>query len=181
MRNTERRSFFNWRYVPGERRKRNKRWAVLLLLSIPAFLFFERYVASTGRVTDVSMLPTLTPGNYFLINKYSPRLFPLQRGDVVIVRFPDQPRWYYVKRVVALGGETFSLSGGRVIVDGRPLEEPYVSGRTEPEMKPLRIPEGSYFLMGDNRPNSEDSRVFGTVPREKIEGKIKPGSWFTFR
>jgi len=174
MKSTERRSFFNWRYVPGERRWKNKRWAAILLLSIPVFLLCDHYVVGSGWVTDVSMLPTLTPGRYLLINKYSPRLSGLRRGDVVVVRPENHSRWYYVKRVIGLGGETFSISGGRVMINGRPLEEPYTRGPTEPEMQPRRIPEGSYFVMGDNRANSEDSRSFGSVTGNRIEGKIKP-------
>ncbi len=174
MKDTERRSFFNWRYVPGERRRKNKRWAAILLLSIPVFLLCERYVVSSGCVTDVSMLPTLTPGRYFLINKYSVRLSGPRRGDVVVIRPENHSRWYYVKRVIGLGGEIFSISGGRVMINGLPLEEPYILGPTEPEMRPRRIPEGSFFLMGDNRSNSEDSRSFGSVTGNRIEGKIKP-------
>lgn len=175
----ERRSFFQPRFVPFERRRRNRFWAVALLLSIPAFLLFERYVVSAGRVTDFSMLPTLEPGGYFLVNRFIVRISPIRRGDVVVVSSANHPRWYYVKRVVALGGETLSISEGRVSVNGRPLEEPYAVGRTEPEMRPQRIPEGSYFLMGDNRASSEDSRAFGAVPRKRVAGKIRPGWLFS--
>ncbi len=176
----ERRAFFRWHLAPAERRRSNRFWAVALVLSIPAFLFCERYVVGAGRVTDYSMFPTLKPGAYFLINKFIVRLSPIRRGDVVVIIPPDHPRWYYVKRVVAGGGETLSISDGRVWVDGKPLQEPYAIGRTEPDMRPRRIPEGSYFLMGDNRVDSEDSRVFGSVPREQIVGKIKPGRLFSF-
>ena len=175
----ERRAFFRWGFICGERRQRNRRWAVILVLSIPVFLFCERYVASAGRVTDVSMLPALKPGGYFLINKYIYRFSAPRRGDVVVVRPPTHPRWYYVKRVVGLGGELLAIEEGRVRVDGRPLEEPYARGPTYPAMKPRRIPEGSCFLMGDNRPNSEDSRRFGSVPLERVEGKIRPGRLFS--
>lgn len=148
---------------------------MVLVLSIPAFLLCERYGVSAGRVTDLSMLPTLKPGGYFLVNRFIVRLAPIRRGDIVVIRPVSHPRWYYVKRVIAVGGETLSVSEGRVWVDGHALEEPYLSGRTEPEMPPRRIPEGSYFLMGDNRMNSEDSRTFGPVPAERIVGKIQAG------
>lgn len=180
MRAKERRAFFNWRFVPFERRRNNKRGAVILLLSISLFLLCEHTVVSAGRVKDVSMLPTLRPGKYFLINKYSIRFSGLQRGDVVVFRPSNHPRWYYVKRVVGLGGETLSISEGRVMINGLPLEEPYTVGPTEPEMKPRRIPDDSFFLIGDNRANSEDSRRFGPVPRDRVEGKIKPGRFFSF-
>jgi signal peptidase I len=176
---TERRGFFRWHFLLFDRRRHNRFWAVALVLSIPAFLLCERYVVSAGRVTDLSMLPTLEPGGYFLVNRFIVRVSPIQRGDVVVVSPVNHPRWYYVKRVVALGGETLSILGGGVLVNGRPLEEPYAVGRTEPEMRPQRIPEGFYFLMGDNRASSEDSRAFGPVPKERIAGKIKPGRLFS--
>ena len=179
METKERRSFFDWQYSQVERRRSNKQWAVILLLSIPFFLFCERYVVGVGCIKDISMLPTLTPGKYFLVNKYSVRFSGPRRGDVVVVRPENHPRWHYVKRVIGLGGENLSISQGRVIINGRPLEEPYIREPTEPEMKPLQIPEGSYFLMGDNRSNSEDSRSFGSVPRNRVEGKIKPGRFFS--
>lgn len=176
MRAKERRAFFNWRYFGLERRRSNKRWAVLMLFSIPLFLFCQRYVVSSGRVIDISMLPTLMPGRYFLINKFGLCLAGPHRGDVVIVRPTEQgwSNWYYVKRVIGLEGETFAVSGGQVIINGRPLEEPYATGSTQPDMEPRQIPKGFYFVMGDNRGNSEDSRNFGAVPRDRIEGKIKP-------
>ena len=176
----QRRAFFNWRFVKRERRRSNKRWAVLLLFSIPAFVLCERGVISAGRVTDVSMLPTLMPGQYFLINKYILHLSKPRRGDIVILRPPEDSRWHYVKRVVGLEGETIAISGGRVMINGQALEEPYARKPTEPAMEPRRIPEDAYFLMGDNRPNSEDSRSFGPVGRNRIEGKIKPGRIFSF-
>ena len=175
----KRRSFFQWHFVPSERRRHNRFWAVALVLSIPLFLLCERHVISAGRVTDYSMYPTLKPGGYFLINKFIVHFAPLRRGDVVVVRPVNHPRWYYVKRVVALGGETLSISQGKISVNGRPLAEPYTVGRTEPEREPQKIPEGFYFLMGDNRVASEDSRAFGPVPKERIEGKIRPGRLFS--
>ena len=173
-RSQERRSFFNWRYFPKERRRRNKRWALLLLLSIPAFFLCERYILGAGRVVDVSMQPTLQEGNYFLINKLIYHFIPPQRGDVVVLHPSNHARWRYVKRVVGLEGETVAISSGQVFVNRRALEEPYAKNPTRPDMQPLLIPKGTYFVLGDNREQSEDSRVFGCVPLDRIEGRIKP-------
>ena len=177
----ERRAFFRWNFVLTERRRRNRLWAVVMVLSIPAFLLCERHIVSSGRVTDVSMEPTLDPGSYFLINKYLYHFRPPKRGDVVVIQPATHRRWYYVKRVIGLGGEELEIRDGQVFVNGKRLEEPYVNGLTYPDMTRRRIPELSYFLMGDNRPNSEDSRTFGSVPLERIEGKIKPGKLLSFR
>ena len=168
------RSFFNWRYFPKERRRGNKRWALLLILSIPAFFFCERYLLGAGRVVDVSMRPTLQEGSYFLINKFIYRFTPPRRGDVVVLHPLNHARWRYVKRVVGEGGETLAIASGRVVVNGQPLEEPYAKGPTQPDMGPLLVPKGTCFVLGDNRQESEDSRVFGCVPLNRIEGKIRP-------
>lgn len=180
MKNTYKRAFFNWKYVPKERRTHNKVWAIILVLSIPTFVVVQRYVLSAGRVGDVSMLPTLTPGRYFLINKYIYLLTSPRRGDVVVVRPPTHRNWYYVKRIIGVEGDLFSVSGGRVIINGEPLDEPYTLGTTEPEMRTRRIPPNSYVVMGDNRPNSEDTRQFGFITRDRIEGKIRPKRLFSF-
>ncbi|MBI3616189.1 MAG: signal peptidase I [Candidatus Omnitrophica bacterium] len=168
----DRRSFFNWRFVKGERRRLTKRWALILILSIPLFFLLERYVMTTGLVTDVSMLPILREGHYFLIDKISLRLSGLKRGDIVVLRQPKNQRWRYVKRVIGLGGETLSIAGGRVWINGKPLEEPYALGSTFPDRKPFLIEKNQIFVLGDNRENSQDSRFFGSVPLEQIEGKI---------
>ena len=175
----ERRAFFRWHFLLFDRRRHNQFWSVALVLLIPAFLLSEQYVVSAGRVTDLSMFPTLKPGGYFLVNRFIVRLAPIRRGDVVVIQPANHPHWYYVKRVIAVGGDTLSISKGRVLVNGKILEEPYASGLTEPETPPHKIPEGSYFLMGDNRMNSEDSRVFGPVPAERVAGKIRPGWLFS--
>jgi len=175
----QRRVFFHWRYVPFERRRGYRRWAVILVLSIPLFFFCERYLLSAGRVTDVSMLPTLTPGSYFLVNKYVYRFRRPRRGEIVVFRPPGKDRWYYVKRVIGLEEEILSISSGQVYVKGKALEEPYVLGITSPDLAPVAIPKRSYFLLGDNRPDSEDSRSFGSIPLDRIHGKIRPGRRFT--
>ncbi len=168
----DRRSFFNLRYVRTERRKGTRWWAAILVLSIPLYFFFDRYVVSTGIVTDISMLPTLREGRYFLINKAAFHLGRPKRGDIVILRRFKNERSYYVKRVIGLEGETLKIASGRVWVNSRVLNEPYVTGQTWPNMGPFLIEKNYYFVLGDNRENSEDSRAFGSVPLESIEGKL---------
>ena len=177
----QQRKLFDLRYRSSERRRSYSWGAILLLLSVPLFSVFEERVLSAGRVTDVSMLPTLQPGEYYLINKFSYRLSPPQRGDVVVIRAPDNPKWFYIKRVVGLGGETLKIASGRVSINGKPLEEPYAKGETHPKLGPLQIPAGSLYLLGDNREESQDSRQFGPIPMEKIVGKIRPGRLFSLR
>lgn len=172
-----RRVFFDWRYVKGERR-RAYRLAFLLFWSVLLYFVFARYVIGLGIVTDISMLPTLRAGDYFLINQYAYQLHPPARGDIVVLRRSQFDSDQYVKRVIGLPGETLRLAGGRVFLNGRRLEEPYAMGWTGPALGPIHLAPQTYFVLGDNREQSEDSRQFGAIPRAGIEGKIKPGEWF---
>ncbi|MBI3323247.1 MAG: signal peptidase I [Candidatus Omnitrophica bacterium] len=171
------RKLFSSRYVHPERR-RSRNWALILFGSVAMFFALQRYVIGAGIVTDVSMLPTLREGSYFLINKYIYHTRPPRRGEIVVFRKSPLETEYYVKRVVALEGEEVSLRAGRVRVNGRPLEEPYAHGPTYPDTDRLVIPKGSCFLLGDNRTDSEDSRHFGCVALERIEGKLTPDRLF---
>jgi signal peptidase I len=175
------RRFWNWTYVPTERRRGNKIWATVLILLIPGYFAVTQLIADAAQVNDISMLPTLNDGSYFLVNKYIYRIHAPQRGDIIVF-FPPrfQPGPYrYVKRIIGLPNETFAIANGRVTIDGVPLKEPYAAGDAGPNYGPITVPADTYFVMGDNRMESEDSRIFGVVPRRRIDGKIKAGRWFT--
>lgn len=179
-RGSERRVFVDPKFRRTERR-RSYRLALLLFWSVLLALACHRYVIGTGVISDVSMRPTLRAGDYFLINKYLYHVTAPRRGDLVVLRrqfFTDDQ---YVKRVVGLPGDLLQITQGRVVINGRPLEEPYAVGWTDPPTAPRRLGPDEYFLLGDNRPQSFDSRAFGPVPRRALAGKIKPGEWFPFR
>ena len=135
-------------------------------------------------------MPTVNPGEYVLIDKISPRFNDYQRGDIVVFQPPEgfgQGGIPFIKRVIGLPGDVVNLENGRVFVQqpgGSPvrLEEPYVvhsiGGGTSPTLPrdaqgttSWTVAEGTYFVMGDNRPDSQDSRVFGPVSRELIVGR----------
>ncbi len=179
-RTLKKRVFFDWRYVKSEGR-RSYRLAFILFWSILMFLIFQRYVVGVGIITDLSMFPTLPEGSYFLINKYIYHLTRPKRGDIVVLRRDDYVSEQYVKRVVGLAGETLLIKSGQVYINGYGLTEPYAVGETYPDLGPYTIGKDAYFVFGDNRKVSEDSRHFGTVPLRNIEGKIKPGELFPFR
>ncbi len=177
MAKRRRRKLFSTRYVHPERR-RSRNWALILFGSLAMFFVVQRHMIGAGIVTDISMFPTLREGSYFLINKYIYHMRRPRRGEIVIFRKSPMETEYYVKRLVALGGEEVSLSGGRVLVNGRTLEELYAHGPTHPDMEKLVVPEGYCFLLGDNRSDSEDSRHFGCVALDRIEGKLAPDRIF---
>jgi len=122
------------------------------------------------------MLPTLRPGQIVIVGAGHYRRHPPQRGDIATVR--DEARgWLMIKRVVGLPGETLEIREGVVHVDGKALKETYVAaGNARSEystrMRPTTLPAGHYFLLGDNRDSSEDSRIWGAVPREDLESKL---------
>lgn len=178
--NHRKRKLFNPRYIHPERR-RSRNWALVAVGSMAMFLVVQRHVIGAGIVTDVSMLPTLREGSYFLINKYIYHLRRPRRGEIVIFRKNPLETEYYVKRVVALEGDEVSVREGRVHLNGMPLEEPYAHGSTHPDTAPLVIPKGFCFLLGDNRADSEDSRHFGCIALDQIEGKLAPDRIFSPR
>ena len=125
------------------------------------------------KVEGNSMMPELADQERIFINKFIYRFESIQRGDVVVFWYPLDPAKSYIKRVIGLPGETVQLVDGDVIVNGRRLEEPYVPSeyREQQSLGPIHIPPGEFFVLGDHRTSSNDSRVWGTVERRFIYGK----------
>lgn len=154
-------------------------------------LFVTTYVVHPMTVPTPSMEPTILVGDRLLIDKFTyrngfspgPGIAPqheIKRGDIVVFKFPDEPEVLYVKRAVGLPGETLQVRNRTVYINGEPLEEPYKVHQEGPHFMdmgargnfgPVTIPEDSYFVMGDNRDDSADSRYFGFLPREYIVGR----------
>ncbi len=145
----------------------------LVLTVVPAILlvlFINVFVAEAALVEDgPSMQPNLYRGDRIMTEKVSYRFVLPQRGDVVIVRRPE-PEKSLVKRVVALPGEVVEVREGHVLIDGAPIEEPWVTYFGGPDYGPARVPAGHVFVLGDNRPNSRDSREIGPVVLDSVRG-----------
>lgn len=174
------RKFWDWRYVSEEKRG-GYNWGLILFGSLCMFFFFQRFVVSVSIIQETSMSPTLKHGDYYLVNKYIYHLTPPKRGEIVALRETKYALDSYVKRVIGLSGETLQIRGGEIFVNGRRLIEPYAAGKTHPDLGPMVIEKGHYFVMGDNRPDSYDSRNFGAVSIQQIDGKIDPSQWFPLR
>lgn len=130
------------------------------------------------RVVQTSMQPNFHDGQYLVVNKLAYRLHPPERGDVIIFRPPTNPEKDYIKRVIGLPGETVAIREGYVHVDGRRLEESYIAQVNQrASWGPSVVGQGEYFVLGDNRPNSSDSRSWGMLPRENIIGKAWLSYW----
>lgn len=129
------------------------------------------------RMPSRSMEPTISFNQTFVVSLWPYRAANPRPGDHVVFQYPVDPSIDYAKRVIAAGGSTIEIRGATVFVDGAPLDEPYVSATAgtsdySKHMALTTVPPNNYFVLGDNRDNSADSRVWGFVPRSNIIGKI---------
>lgn len=164
-----------------ERRYRTLREIIeTIALTLLMFLII-RFAVQNFRVDGMSMEPTLHNQEYILVNKAAYVFHAPQRGDVIVFEYPPDPQVDYVKRIIAIPGDVISIVGEKVVVDGVTLSEPYVNP-SDP-FNPFgsifnrTLPPGNYFVMGDNRGNSSDSRQWGFVPRQNIIGQATFVYW----
>jgi signal peptidase I len=149
--------------------------AVALGLAIVVMIFLYQPV----KVEGTSMNPLLSDQERIFINKFIYRFEPIERGDVVVFWYPLDRSKSFIKRVVGLPGETVEIRVGRVFINGEDLTDQYVPSTylDGSNYTPRKIPEGEYFVMGDHRDSSNDSRVFGPVQRQFIYGKAVFAYW----
>lgn len=145
---------------------------VAAVIVLPVRLF----VAQPFIVSGESMSPTFENGQYLIVDELTYRLESPQRGDVIIFRYPRNPSEYFIKRVIGLPGETVIVKDSQVMVkkkDGTTvtLNEPYVKNLGNGGDATYPVDAGSYFVMGDNRPESSDSRIWGLLPRANLIGR----------
>ncbi len=162
---------------PSERRKKSGGVLEFLIILIVAFAlvfgFVRPFVVEAFYIPSESMVPTLEVGDRILANKFIYRFEEPERGDVVVFRSVEGGNEDLIKRVVGVPGDDISVRDGIVLVNGEAQTEPYVNQEI-PDTNtygPLTVPEGHVFCMGDNRANSRDSRFFGPVPYENIQGE----------
>jgi signal peptidase I len=148
-------------------------WLRDLLVSAAASVFIITFLYQPVRVEGTSMLPRLEDRDRLFINKFVYHVESIERGDVVVFHYPRDPEKSYIKRVIALPGDRLWIAQGQVWVNGKPLREDYVPSeyRDTRSMAEMVVPEGTYFMMGDHRSISSDSREFGPVARSFIYGK----------
>jgi signal peptidase I len=154
-------------------------WVRDLLIASGLALVIIVFLYQPVKVEGTSMTPLLHDQERIFINKFIYKYEPIQRGDVVVFWYPRDRSKSFIKRVIALPGETVEIRGGRVFVEDQLIEEPYVPPQyaDSTSFGPMRIRAGEYFLMGDHRSSSNDSRVFGPVAEELIYGKAVFAYW----
>jgi signal peptidase I len=173
-----------------------------IVIAVILALFVRTWVVQAFKIPTGSMENNLLIGDHLLVNKmvFGPTptsvertLLPvrdIRRGDIVVFKFPNEPERDFIKRVIALPGETLELRAKKVYINGQPLEEPYVHFLTpaseggevtsldvRERYGPVTVPADQYFVMGDNRDNSQDSRYWGYLPRHYIKGKALMIYW----
>lgn len=143
------------------------------------FIVVYLFLFQPNQIKGASMEPTFYNGNYIFTSKVTYKLRDPVRGDVVVFHSPKNNDIEYIKRIIGLPGDTILIQNTTVYVNGTAIAEPYISAATEliyggfvEEGIPITVPENYYFVMGDNRPRSSDSREFGPVPYESIIGQV---------
>lgn len=154
-------------------------WARDLLLALCFAFVIIVFLYQPVKVEGTSMAPMISDQERIFINKLVYRFEPIGRGDVVVFWYPLDRSKSFIKRVIGLPGDTVDIRQGRVYVNGRRLAEPYLLPRylDASSYGPIPVPPGEYFVMGDHRDSSNDSRVFGSVPERYIYGKAVFAYW----
>ncbi len=153
-----------------------REFLAILVIAIAIFFLIQAAVQSSVVVFS-SMEPNLHPGQRLLISKVVYKFHEPERGDIIVFPNPNNPDEDYIKRIIGLPGETVEIKGGAVYINGSKLDEPYIKDPPSRSFKEQEIPENEYFVLGDNRNNSTDSRAGWTVPRESIVGKAWVSTW----
>ncbi len=174
-----------------------------IAIAVILALFIRTFVVQAFKIPTGSMENNLLVGDHLLVNKFvfaptasGPERVVLpvrdiKRGDIVVFKYPEEPERDFIKRVIGLPGETLELRHKKVYINGTPIDEPYVHFLVPPSAEgqevaaydvrenygPVTVPANHYFVMGDNRDNSQDSRWWGYLPRENVKGKALMVYW----
>lgn len=163
-------------------KKENSVWEFIkvVIVSVAIVLPVRAYVAQPFIVSGASMEPNFYDGEYLIIDELTYAFRAPARGETIVFRYPLDPSEFFIKRIVGLPGETIEIKSGNVLINEGTLPEPYLPRGAEKETLPnlkIKLDENEYFVLGDNRPRSSDSRFWGALPREKIMGRALVRLW----
>jgi signal peptidase I len=156
----------------------------ILAIAIVLAVVIRLFVAEPRFIPSDSMVPTLEIGDRLVVEKVSYYFRPPHTGDIIVFDPPEKLQEFgyttdqaFIKRIIAEPGQTVAVQNGRVYVNNQPLQEPYIAEPPAYELRPVTVPDGQYFVMGDNRNNSNDSHVWGFLPRQNIIGRAVFRFW----
>lgn len=166
-----------------------REWLEAIPVAILAALLIRGFVIEAFKIPSGSMIPTLEIGDRIFVNKFIYRFREPRRGEIVVFKYPEDPKRYFVKRLVAKGGESVEIRNGNIYINGSLVVEPeifqkiyyYNMGPYGEEGEVVRVPPGHYFFLGDNSASSKDSRFWGFVPKKYIVGKAFLRFWPLWR
>ena len=162
-----------------------KDWIEPIAIAVILALFVRTFIIQAFKIPTGSMKPALNENNRIFVNKYIYRFKDPQRGDIVVFKYPEDPKKDFIKRLIAAGGETLQILDGNIIVNGNLIKEPssiksvyyYNRGEYGGRGQKITVPEGYFYFLGDNSGGSRDSRYWGFVPRKYIIGKAVFRYW----
>jgi signal peptidase I len=172
--------------APTGRKRKSVRlaieWGAILVIAVVAAILIRSFVVQPFYIPSGSMEPTLAEGDRVLVNKLSYDLHTVHRGDIVVFKKPPNDTTPgvtdLIKRVIGLPGEMIAGQGGHVTINGHQLAEPWLpKGETTAPFPPTVVPPGDYFMMGDNRGDSADSRIIGPIPKHLFIGRAFLRVW----
>ena len=150
-------------------------YVCLIILAFVLAFLMNKFVYANAQVPTGSMIPVVEPGDRLIVNRLAYLFEEPKRGDIVMFAFPDDEKDNYLKRIIGLPGEKVEIKDGLVYINDskKPLDEPYINDPPNGNYGPYNVPEGCYFMLGDNRDESKDARFWENkfVKKEKIEGK----------
>ncbi len=154
-------------------------WAISIAVAVFLAFLIRQFIIELYIVDGPSMRPTLQSQERLVVNKFIYKFNPPEHGDILVFRYPRDTTRDFIKRVIAVPGDTIEIKDGRVFVNDQLLNEPYILEKTRSEYPKATVPQGTIFVMGDNRNNSEDSRFadVGFVPYDLIKGKAMLVFW----
>ncbi|HZJ82996.1 MAG TPA: signal peptidase I [Clostridia bacterium] len=154
-----------------------KEWIQAILIAVVLSMVIRIFLFETTLVYGSSMSPTLHHKDRVIINKIVYHLDQPSRGDIVVFKNPDNNKENYVKRIIGIAGDTIEIIDGELYVNDELLNEDYIDEPTQGDFTKIETPEGTIFVLGDNRNHSQDSRIVGSVPVENMIGKAQLRIW----
>ncbi|MBO2520293.1 MAG: signal peptidase I [Clostridia bacterium] len=160
-------------------RQEIREYAESFVIAVLLALFIILFVAQSFLVQGDSMEPSLHHGERLLVDKVTYRFRPPERGEIIVFSFPKDPRRKFIKRVIGVPGDTVEIRNRTLFINGIPIEEDYIRGPMYQPYGPVVVPEGTVWVLGDNRNNSEDSRFpdVGPVPLDLVVGRAVVVYW----